>query len=75
MSDLSNVIRDMSKQRKVQLVTGMAAVFGAVLWLLRFTVFNFSPGEFIAALSVILCAVATIKRVDDKEELEQGQEL
>ncbi len=75
MSDLSNVIRDMSKQRKVQLVTGLAAIVGAVLWLFNFNVFSISIGEFIAALSIILFAVATIKRVDDEEELEEGQEL
>lgn len=74
MSDLTSVIKDMSRQRKIQCVTGVTAVIGALLWLFRFTVFNFSLGEYIAALAIILFAVATIKRVDDQEQLEQSQE-
>jgi hypothetical protein len=75
MSDLSNIIKDMSKQRKVQCVMAIIAVFGAILWLMDITVLNINPGEFIAALAIILFAVATIKRVDDEEVLEEGQEL
>ena len=75
MSDLSNIIRDMSKQRKVQCVMAVVAVFGATLWMMNLTLFNINPGEFIAALAIILFAVATIKRVDDEEVLEEGQDL
>ena len=43
--------------------------------MMNLTLFNINPGEFIAALAIILFAVATIKRVDDEEVLEEGQEL
>lgn len=75
MSDLSNIVKDMSKQRKVQLLMAAIAIVGALIWLLDITVFNINPGEFIAAVAIILFAVATIKRVDDEEVLEEGQEL
>ncbi len=75
MSDLSYIIKDMSRQRKVQCVMAIFAVFGATLWLMNITLFNINPGEFIAALAIILFAVATIRRVDDEEVLEEGQEL
>ena len=65
----------MSKQRKVQLLMAAIAIVGALIWLLDITVFNINPGEFIAAVAIILFAVATIKRVDDEEVLEEGQEL
>ena len=75
MSDLSYVVKDMSRQRKVQLLMAAIAIVGALIWLLNITMFNINPGEFIAALAIILFAVATIKRVDDEEVLEEGQEL
>jgi hypothetical protein len=74
MSDLSNIVKDMSRQRKVQCAMAVFAVFGATLWLMDITMFNINPGEFIAALAIILFAVATIRRVDDEEVLEEGQE-
>ena len=75
MSDFSSVIKDMSRQRKVQCVTAVVALAGVVIWLLGFTVFNVSPGALIAALAIILFAVATVKRVNDEETLEEGQNL
>jgi hypothetical protein len=75
MSDLSYIVKDMSKQRKVQLAMAAVAIVGALIWLLNITVFNINPGEFIAALAIILFAVATIRRVDDEEVLEEGQKI
>jgi hypothetical protein len=75
MSDLSYIVKDMSRQRKVQCLMAAIAILGTIIWLLDITVFSINPGEFIAALAIILFAVATIKRVDDEEVLEEGQEL
>jgi hypothetical protein len=70
MVDIS-VIRDMSRQRKIQGFTGCLAVFGLGLWYINFRVFSVSPGEFIAALAIIFFAVATIHWYDDEEKLEE----
>jgi hypothetical protein len=65
------VIRDLSHQRKLQCVTGLAAILGLVLWFYNVTVLGVSLGEFIAALAIILFAVATIHWVDDEEKIEE----
>ena len=70
MVDLS-VIRDMSRQRKLQGLTGCLAIFGLGLWYCNVKIFTVSPGEFIAALAIIFFAVATIHWFDDEEKLEE----
>jgi uncharacterized membrane protein YidH (DUF202 family) len=70
MVDVS-VVRDMSRQRKLQFLTGLVAILGIVLWFFNITVLSVNPGEFIAALAIILFAVATIHWVDDEEKIEE----
>jgi hypothetical protein len=70
MVDIS-VVRDMSRQRKLQFITGLIAIIGVVLWFFGITVISISLGEFIAALAIILFAVATIHWVDDEEKIEE----
>jgi hypothetical protein len=65
------VISDMSYQRKLQGLTGCLAVFGLALWYFNFRVFSVSPGEFIAALAIILFAIATVHWFDDEEKIEE----
>lgn len=65
------VVRDLSRQRKLQCVTGLVAVLGVALWFFNVTVLGVSVGEFIAALAIILFAVATIHWVDDEEKIEE----
>ena len=70
MVDIS-VISDMSRQRKLQGLTGCLAVFGLMLWYFNVKVFMVSPGEFIAALAIIFFAIATIHWFDDEEKVEE----
>ena len=75
MADFSNILKDMSRQRKVQCMTAVVAIIGVLVWLTGYTVLNVSPGALIAALAIILFAVATVKRVDDEEIIDEGQNL
>lgn len=70
MVDLG-VIRDMGRQRRIQGFTGCLAFIGLGLWYFNVTVFAFSPGEFIAAVAIVVFAVATIHWYDDEEILEK----
>jgi uncharacterized membrane protein YidH (DUF202 family) len=74
MVDVS-VVRDMSRQRKLQFVTGLVAILGIVLWFFNITVLSVNPGEFIAALAIIIFAVATIHWVDDEEKIEEEKAI
>ncbi|HTY89664.1 MAG TPA: hypothetical protein VMC84_00655 [Methanocella sp.] len=65
------VINDMSRQRKLQGLTGCLAVFGLVLWYFDVKVFMVSPGEYIAALAIIFFAIATVHWFDDEEKIEE----
>ena len=65
------VLRDMSRQRKIQAFTGCFALFGLGLWYFNVTVISYSIGEFIAAIAIIFFAVATIHWVDDEEKVEE----
>lgn len=65
------VIRDMSKQRKIQALAGCIALLGLGLWYFKVTVLSYSVGEFIAAIAIISFAVATIHWFDDEEILEE----
>lgn len=73
MSDLGSVLSDMSRQRKLQLVTGFMAVIGLLMWFFNVMVYSISPGEIIAAVAIIIFAVATIHWVDDEESLEKAK--
>jgi hypothetical protein len=72
MVDLA-VISDICRQRKLQYGTGCLALLGIGLWYFGVTVYAFSPGEYIAALAIIIFAVATIHWVDDEEKLEEEE--
>ncbi len=72
MVDLA-VISDIHRQRKVQYGTGCLAFLGIGLWYFGVTVYTFSPGEYIAALAIIVFAVATIHWVDDEEKIEEEE--
>lgn len=65
------VIKDMSRQRKIQAFTGCIALAGIGLWYFDVTVIGYSIGEFIAAAAIILFAVATIHWFDDEEKVEE----
>jgi hypothetical protein len=65
------VLSDMSRQRKIQGLTGCTAIFGLGLWFFNIKVLSVSPGEFIAALAIIVFAVATIHWFDDEEKVEE----
>ncbi len=65
------VISDMSRQRKLQGLTGCLAIFGIGLWYFNVKIFSVSPGEFIAALAIIFFAIATIHWFDDEEKIEE----
>lgn len=65
MSDLRTVLKDMMRQRTIQAGTALLAVAGMIGWLM-----GVELGAYIAALAIIICAVATIKWIDDEEKLE-----
>jgi hypothetical protein len=65
------VLRDMSKQRKIQALAGCIALLGIGLWYFKVTVLSYSVGEFIAAIAIIFFAVATIHWFDDEEKVEE----
>ena len=67
------VIRDMSKQRKIQAFAGCFALLGLGLWYFKVTVLSYSVGEFIAAIAIIFFAVATIHWFDDEETIEKEE--
>ncbi len=67
------VLRDMSKQRKIQAFTGCIALMGIGLWYLKVSVLGFSVGEFVAAFAIIVFAVATIHWFDDEEAIEKEE--
>ncbi len=70
MVDLK-IVNDMSRQRKLQALSGILAIFGIGLWYFNVRIFSISPGEFIAALAIIFFAVATIHWFDDEEKIEE----
>ncbi len=67
------VIRDMSKQRKIQAIAGCIALLGLGLWYFKVTVLSYSVGEYIAAIAIIFFAVATIHWFDDEETIEKEE--
>ena len=67
------VIRDMSRQRKIQLFSGCVALLGLGLWYFDVTILSYSIGEFIAAVAIIFFAVATIHWFDDEEKVEEEE--
>jgi dolichol kinase len=67
MVDLRVVLKDMFKQRVVQGVTAFFAIAGLLAWLL-----GYAMGEYLAAASIILFAVATLRWIDDEEHIEKG---
>jgi hypothetical protein len=68
MVDDRSVFKDMTRQRMVQAATGIVAIAGIAMWLMGLPL-----GEYIAAGAIILFAVATIRRVDDEEKVEEEQ--
>ncbi len=67
------VLRDMSKQRKIQALAGCIALLGLGLWYFKVTVLSYSVGEYIAAIAIIFFAVATIHWFDDEETIEKEE--
>ena len=65
------VLRDMSKQRKIQALAGCIALLGLGLWYFNVAFLGHSIGEFIAAIAIIFFAVATIHWFDDEEKVEE----
>ena len=68
MADVRSILKDMMKQRRVQVAAGFLAIAGIVAWLLGFT-----PGEYVAATAIVVFAVATIRWIDDEEVIEEEQ--
>jgi uncharacterized membrane protein len=68
MTDGRSIIRDMVRQRRVQAATAVLAVTGIALWLVGFPL-----GEYLAAAAIILFTVATVRWINDKEVIEEGQ--
>ncbi|CAJ37763.1 hypothetical protein [Methanocella arvoryzae] len=66
MADLKNVARDKFKQRVVQTVTGIIAIIGVTLWFL-----GQWWGPYLAAASIILFTVATLRCMDDEAVLKR----
>ena len=66
MADLKNVARDKFKQRIVQTVTGIIAIIGVTLWFL-----GQWWGQYLAAASIIIFTVATLRWIDDEVVLEK----
>ena len=67
----TGILRDMSRQRKIQALAGCSALLGLGLWYFKVTVLSYSVGEFIAAVAIIFFAVATIHWFDDEEKVEK----
>jgi hypothetical protein len=69
----TGIIRDMSKQRKIQALAGCIALLGLGLWYFKVTVLSYSVGEYIAAIAIIFFAIATIHWFDDEEVIEKEE--
>ena len=69
MADVKTAVKDMVKQRHVQAATGFLALLGIGTWLL-----GYAPGQYLAAASIILFTVATLRWIDDEERLEKDRE-
>lgn len=65
-NDLRAILKDKLKQRNVQYGTGTLALGSVLIWLM-----GIQEAAYIAALFIILCAVATIRWLDDDEKLEE----
>ncbi len=68
MADLPGVLKDMTRQRMVQVVTAAVAVVGIVLWLA-----GVPFSQYLAAAAIIICTVATVRWVNDEEVVEEEQ--
>ena len=69
MADVKTAIKDMVKQRHIQAVAGFFTLLGIGAWLL-----GYAPGQYLAAASIILFTVATLRWIDDEERLEKEHE-
>jgi hypothetical protein len=68
MTDVRNVFKDMTRQRRVQATTAFLALAGIGIWLI-----GYSLGEYLAAAAIILFTVATLRWIDDEEIVEEQQ--
>ncbi|MCD1295594.1 hypothetical protein CUJ83_11350 [Methanocella sp. CWC-04] len=66
MKDIKAILKDMVKQRRVQVVTLILSSSGIIGWLM-----GYQLAAVIAALGIILFAISTIRWIDDEEELEK----
>jgi hypothetical protein len=68
MTDVRSVIKDMTRQRRVQVGMAILAIAGIALWLAGVPL-----GEYLAAAAIILFTVATVRWINDEEVLEEEQ--
>ncbi len=66
MAEVKSVIKDMSKQRVIQGVTGLIALISLGVWFM-----GQWWGVYPAAGAIILFAVATLHWIDDEEVIEK----